>query len=161
MNWAIVDLVIDLSVRNLCFKPYPNHRRGCPNYKKKPGCPPQAPMISDVLDITQPVWAVWNVFDFASHCKKMKAAHPGWSKRQIECCLYWQPRARKQLKGIIEEFSGTHKGLRFISCPEACGVNVTKTMCSVGQILEWPPFTKTYQIIIAGLMIRDEKGKKL
>ena len=40
-------------------------------------------------------------------------------------------------------------------CPEAMGVNVTETMKNVGIILEWPPETVTYQIVIAGSRLRN------
>lgn len=151
MNWEIVErIIIEPSVRRICFRPYPNHKKGCPNYDKKPGCPPQAPLIEKILDIDQPIWAIWNIFDFRQHCEKMKKKHPNWSERQIQCCLYWQGTARKALKGIISDFSIEHWGLKVITCPEACGVNVTNTMRRIGHILEWPPKTKTYQIVLAG-----------
>lgn len=153
MNWGIVNLVINSKVRNLCFEAYPNHKNGCPNYGKKKGCPPQAPMINEILDITSPVWAVWNIFDFKTHCNKMRRIHPKWSIRQVECCLYWQGTARKQLRMLLQEFESAHKQYNFtiVTCPEACGVDITKTMLSVGQMLEWPPIMKTYQVILAGI----------
>jgi len=94
MPSAIVVPVVDLSVRGLCPKPYPLHARGCPNFGKKAGCPPQCGTISKVLDLSAPVWAIWNVFDFGGHVAKMRVAHPDWSGRQLACCLYWQPKAR-------------------------------------------------------------------
>ena len=56
----------------------------------------------------------------------------------------------KQLRKQINVFSENHPTLHIVYCPEACGINVTETMRLVGEILEWPPQTKTYQIVIAG-----------
>jgi len=151
-----VKLILDDSVRNICYRPYPLHPRGCPNYGKKKTCPPQVPFMRDFIDLTKPVYAIWNVFDFYSHVQRMKNLHPDWSRRQLECCLYWQGTARKRLQEEIisfklsllnHPFSGA---IAIIACPEAMGVNVTETMKSIGEILEWPPITKTYQVAIAG-----------
>jgi predicted metal-binding protein len=150
-----INLVVDKSVRNLCCKAYPMHPHGCPNFGKRSTCPPQVSYIEDVLDLSMPVYAIWNIFDFRSHVQKMSALHPEWSQRQLECCLYWQGTARKKLKEQIFdfEFNIDHIGYKIIACPEAMGVNVTETMKGIGELLEWPPTTKTYQVAIAGIGI--------
>ncbi len=73
--------------------------------------------------------------------------------RQLECCLYWQPKARKQLKTRIHEFFCVHNGLHIESYPEAAGVDITSTMKHVGIELEWPPEEVTYQVVLAGYRI--------
>jgi hypothetical protein len=146
--------IIDYEVRNLCFRSYPGHPKGCPNFGKRPSCPPKAPILSMVMDLDQPVYAIWNVFDFGRHTQRMNVVHPGWSRRQLECCLYWQGTARKQLQAEINQFLSEMDGLwTVIKCPEALGVNVTETMKSIGEHLEWPPVTKTYQVALAGIII--------
>lgn len=146
-------IVIDHSVRNLCFRPYPNHPHGCPNFGKRPSCPPRSPVIEDVLDMTRLIYLVWVSFDFAAHRKKMKAKHPNWSQRQIDCCLYWQGGVRKQLREEIAQalsiFEDTTR-YRVCGCPEALGVNVTATMKNVNIELEWPPETIVYKVAIIG-----------
>ena len=170
MSWSIVDPVIDLSVWFLCLKKYPGHPKGCPNYQKKKGCPPNCPTIDQLIDLEKPVYVIWNEFDFDGHCQRMQAAHPRWSKRQIECCLYWQPKARKDLKKIIERFEARslfeamdHVGEVPEPCivmnPEGAGVNVTETMKSIGIDLQWPPVTKTYQIVLAGMAVAGSEAK--
>ena len=149
-NWSTVQVVVDKGVRALCVKAYAGHAKGCPNFNEKPGCPPQAPMIEDVLDLSQPVFAIWNFFDMAGHVAKMKAKHPDWSDRQLRCCLYWQAGARKKLKETIRAFLREQGRLKVVGCPEACGVNVTETMKSAGIILEWPPVSIAYQVVLAG-----------
>ena len=96
------------------------------------------------------VYAIWNKFDFKSHCNKMRALHPDWSSRQIECCLYWQGTARKHLKSNIKLFLKEYPQLIVVNCPEAQGVDITATMASIGIYLEWSPVDFTYQVVLAG-----------
>ena len=146
--------VIDFSMRKICTNPYPNHPKGCPNYGKKAGCPPQLPRIDQLLemDISQPIYAIFNKYDFKGHCDRMRAKHPKWSKRQVECCLYWQGTARKNLRERISAFTWKHPHYSIIDCPEGAGVNITETMKMVGIELEWPPVNHTYQIALAGIL---------
>lgn len=68
------------------------------------------------------------------------------------CCLYWQPTARKQLRAEIARFKFMEQPrYKVVTCPEACGVNVTATMAFIGHVLEWPPTTVTYQVALAGV----------
>jgi len=138
---------------DLCLKPYPNHKNGCPNYATKKGCPPGVPMFDIFYDLSKSIYAIYNVFDFKGHVDRMRERHPDWSKRQLECCLYWQGTGRKQLKELIEEFERPRpKGMFSITTvPEAMGVNVTKTMRNAGIVLEWPPVNVAYQIAMAAV----------
>ncbi len=141
---------LDLSVRYLCRNAYPNHRHGCPNYNKKDGCPPSAPLLEETLDLSCMIYAIYNVFPFGKHVRKMGQNHTDWSQRQKECCLYWQGTARKQLRRIVQRFVSKYPYLHVVWCPEAQGVNVTKTMKRIGVELKWPPVEETYQIVLAG-----------
>ena len=163
---ALVEPVVDLSVCDLCTRPYPNHPKGCPNWNKKKGCPPGCPLISQTLDLDRPTWAVYNVFDFGAHTARMRAKHGDWSDRQVECCLYWQGTARKQLRKKVAGFlallciahqrdmDDLNKFITVVQCPEGQGVNVTQTMANAGVKLEWPPKTKTVQMVLAGYTLR-------
>jgi hypothetical protein len=142
--------VIDHSVRCLCGKVYPGHKNGCPNFNHKQGCPPKAPYFEEVYDMSKPVYAIVNVFDFKAHTDKMRSLYPNWSDRQVECCLYWQPKARKQLLVGIRDFLRMGLiGYEVTICPEAMGVEITKTLSGVID-LEWPPKTITCQVALAG-----------
>lgn len=156
MPFIQVSPVIDYNVRSLCIRPYPGHPKGCPNYGKKEGCPPNAPLFDKRYDLSRPAYAIINKFDFAKHVNRMKERHPEWSKRQLECCLYWQPRARKQLLQQIKYFLIYHPGYAVTTCPEAMGVDVTASMRNIGIELEWPPETVTYQVALAGVL-RNER----
>lgn len=153
MSCKIVIPTVNLDVRDLCYKPYPNHKKGCPNYNHKKGCPPKVETIWEALHIGCVVYAIWTTFDFARHVTKMKTAHPNWSQRQLECCLYWQGTARKNLRQEIELFQLTHNYTTWtiLQCPEAYGIDVTATMKSIKQHLQWPPKDITYQVALAGI----------
>lgn len=136
--------ILQSSVRKLCTKPYHGHPKGCPNFGKRDICPPQAPFLDDFFDLNKKVLAVVVHFNLELHVSKLRAKHPKWSQRQLECCLYWQGTARKKLKKEIEYnltrsalFDGYELGVT--DCPEAMGVDVTATMKAKGIILEWPP----------------------
>lgn len=152
-------IVIDMAVRELCAKPYYNHKKGCPNYGKRSSCPPKAPSLFKLIDPNEPIKIVYNIFDFGAHCKKMEKKHPEWSERQVACCLYWQGTARKQLKEKVNKSLKGWKGATPVYCPEAMGVNVTATMALIGEKLEWPPITKTYQVALVGVLQRNRKSR--
>lgn len=140
---------------SMCIRGYPNHKRGCPNYNKKKDCPPNAQLFDSVFNISKPIYAIYNVFNFKRHVERMRDKHPDWSKRQLECCLYWQPTARKELKKKIGLFQGAMLGITsrehiVTDKPEAMGVNVTGTMRKVGIELEWPPVNIALQIAFGG-----------
>jgi len=142
--------VLDAKVRELCRRPYLNHPQGCPNWNTKSGCPPQVKTFVEIFDISRSLWAIYNRFPLGEHVEQMRLRHPTWTEAQLVCCLYWQPRARKQLREQIKLFLFEHPGLWVTQCPEALGVNVTETMSYVGHDLEWPPKNIAYQVAIAG-----------
>jgi len=142
--------VIGRGVLALCRKPYYGHPRGCPNWGKRPTCPPQAPLLADLLDLDLPVHCIYNAYDLARHVAKMKKKHPDWSDRQLKCCLYWQGTARAALRKKVDVFLVDHPGLIVVNVPEACGVDVTATMASLGIALEWPPVSVAYQVALVG-----------
>ena len=148
--------VFDESVRDLCFKPYPGRPQGCPNYGKKRGCPPSAPLLEEIADPSWPCFVIWNVFNIGAQMARMLERHPGWSERQQSCCRYWQKGARKQLEMKIEEFKRGHPKHTVTRCPEAMGVNVTGTMLRIGVELEWPPKRIARQVAIA--FVRKEES---
>lgn len=150
IKFPVVVPVIDFHMRNLCTKAYPNHPKGCPNFGKRLTCPPQAPLFEDIIDMDCPVFAIFNIFPFGEHVERMRKKHKEWSKRQLECCLYWQGTARKQLRAKIDAFKKVRPADLILQTPEANGVNITATMFAIGAKLEWPPKTATYQVALAG-----------
>lgn len=148
--------IIDYSMRGMCAKPYPGHSKGCPKFNAGyPDCPPDAPRFYDVFDIKFSVYAIVNEFDLAAHVRKILGVHPDWSDRQARNVYYWQKGARAVLRNKIGlvlslvEF----KGYGFTMCPEAMGVNVTKTLAEEGINLEWPPVNIARQVALIGMKI--------
>jgi len=141
--------VLDASVRGLCPRPYPGHPKGCPNFGKKRRCPPRAKLLPDVLDMREPVYAAWNAFPLGAWAEHLRERHPDWSERQLRCCFYWQGTARKGLRDEVDGFL-VGRSLVAVYTPEACGVDVTKTMAQVGVTLEWPPSAVAYQVALLG-----------
>lgn len=156
MPFCCVQPVLDQSVRGLCRKPYPNHPKGCPNFNKRATCPPTVPLIEKILVLTEPVYAIWNRFEFGEHVEKMRKAHPDWTDRQLANCLYWQGTARKALRVEVTAFETLCPSRLVLYVPEANGVNVTKTMARIGIRLQWPPKTVTYQVALAGVPAAQE-----
>ena len=165
--------IIDYSVRGLCKLSYSGNTKGCPNFNHKEGCPPSALFFDKVFDMNKSIFVIYNKYDLKGFADKMRTKHPGISKKQAECCLYWQNTARKSLtKKVItflschenyfvcmapyrgiEKDLGKYKDNVIFSPPEAMGVSLTLTMKTIGIELEWPPENVTYQIAIAALKI--------
>jgi hypothetical protein len=145
-----VEPVYDPKVRGLCARSYHNHPKGCPNLGRA-GCPPHAPLLGTFFNLEKPCYLIYNIFDFGGHVAKMRAKHPMWTQRQLECCLYWQTTARKQLQGLIYEAMDDLQGYQYTRCPEAMGLNVTETLANVGVAIEWPPVNVTLQVAFAGV----------
>ena len=156
-----VKIVLDPKVRELCCRPYYNHPKGCPNYNKRSSCPPKAPLLNEVIDLSQSVWAVWVSFNLAAHRERMRAKHLKWSKRQLDCCLYWQGTLLKELRGQVANFCTMQllykvcDNLEALYCPEAMGVNVTATLESVGVKLEWPPEKIVHKVALVGMTVSE------
>jgi hypothetical protein len=141
----------------LCRLRYPGHPRGCPNLGRKPGCPP-CPSFADRFDLSRPVYAVVNEFDLAAHILRMRLRHPKWTDRQLRNCLYWQPRARRQLRNRVVAFflQPGHDGYAVDYGPEAGGVDVTATLRRAGIELEWPPRRIARQVALLGMPKKEE-----
>ena len=156
-EYLLPRVIIEVRFQGMCRLPYPDHPRGCPNFDNKLGCPPRQPLFDAVIDLSRPVFAIVTEFDLAGQITKMKRAHPEWSERQLACCLYWQPAARKNLKLATWNFLARYPNYFVDTCPEARGVNVTETLSQVGIQLEWPPRSIVRQVALAGRPIREER----
>jgi len=146
-----INPVIRHKVRRLCKRAYPGHPDGCPNYNIKEGCPPSAPFFEDIFLMRKPFFAAINEFNLERHRNKLKAKHPLWTLRQLNCCLYWQNGARKKLQEKVNRLllkMGKDYAASF--CPEAMGIDVTATLKQAGIKLEWPVNILARQVAIVG-----------
>lgn len=150
------NMPFEKKIQFLCRRPYHNHLKGCPNFGKKVGCPPNQLLIDGIFDFQKKIYLVYTEFDLASHTAKMKKLYPYWSEHQIYCVLYWQPRARK-FQREEEEKAMRELGLDYICrSPEAHGVNITELMRQIGVLLEWPPRNITRLVSLAGFKLKGE-----
>lgn len=144
-------LVIDHRAREWCKLPYPDHPRGCPNYGKKEGCPPQAPLIGDYFDLTKAHYFVVVQFDLRAHISRMKSLHPDWSDRQARCVLYWQGGVNKQLKEQCQSWVAGLPGFLYTLCPEAMGIDVIRTCQLAGLPIEPLPIDTVFKVGMLGV----------
>lgn len=119
-----------------CKLPYPDHPKGCPNFNKREGCPPNAPNFGELIE--WPYYLVYYKFDLEAQEKRMLQKHPNWSKRQARCCLYWQRRVIKELLadawGLLLELEfHTKDSYTVIENPEGAGIDLFKT-CKLARI---------------------------
>lgn len=141
--------VIDYHMRELCARPYPGHPQGCPNYGKRPGCPPQAPLFDQHFDLSRPIYAIYVNFDLVRIVNKAK---PGVCADQTRQGKAWQGHARRLLRDNIRDFLSYHPGYSVVVNPEAMGVNVQETMARVGVSLTWQDSPKSiYKVALAGI----------
>jgi len=155
-----VEPIYKPAVRALCCKRYAGHPYGCPNFGKRPDCPPDAPLLPEFFDTTHPFWALWVDFDLEQWVATMQAGHPGWSYGQCANLRYWQPKARKFLREHAEKWAANYsarwkdltceQGFELASNPEAMGIDVTSTMKRIGVHLEWPPKKIVRKIYLLG-----------
>jgi len=158
----VENIVFGKKYQNLCRTPYHNHPKGCPNYGKRPDCPPCA-RIDKVFDLSKPIYVIYTEYPVGQFAERMRVNHPEWvhTPRQWYNCIRWQGTARKQHKNDIRSFKWAMRkipDLHVDSNPEALGVNVTELMKQVGIDLEWnyhedhDPLRKTYRVSIAGIL---------
>lgn len=147
-----------------CILPYLDHPKGCPNYNKKKGCPPNTPNFEELIE--WPFYLVYKKFDLGVQEKQMLLKHPDWSKRQARCCLYWQ---RGVVKELIDEAWGflieleyhTKNGYTVIENPEGAGIDLFKT-CKLANIeLErnYLNQSNVYKMVIIGKTVSLNRGK--
>lgn len=145
-------LVIQEAVRKWCLFPYSDHKYGCPNYGKKPTCPPLVKRVDTVFDLNKPHWFVVCKFDLEHFARKMQLLHPSWSDRQCRCCLYWQGRVRKSLETEVKMFTSRSLNgkTQWTNCPEAMGVNVFRTCHRMGIMIKKNPKDFVYKVAMVG-----------
>jgi len=135
-------IVYDKKILNLCRVPFYNHSKGCPNWNKKEGCPPNVLLIDKILDFNKELYIIYTEFNVGEFAEKMRLMHPEWHKhpRQWYNPRRWQPKARKL--HAKDQLLAMKTGIdTILSSAEANGVNITDTIKNIGIILkwDWPP----------------------
>ncbi len=130
------NLIVSIRVGKWCRLPYPGHKHGCPNYGKKPGCPPDAIPIHRYFSENHRLYLVYAEFNLENHARRMKHEHPWWSDRQCRCVLHWQQTARTTLRQNVINAMRLLGCDAVTYCPEGMGVNVFATARRVGLRLD-------------------------
>ena len=153
-------LVLDERAREWCTLPYPDHKHGCPNYGKKPECPPFAPLVGDFIDLDKNYWFIIIKFDLGSHVAEMKLKPrkdgKAWTDKQARCVLYWQKSVVKKLEAACIDFAKM-LDLVYTLVPEAMGVHVIKTVRQFDIPIKTRPTDTVYKIALVGY---PKHGKK-
>lgn len=151
-----VDVIWNPKVTEWCKRPYPRHPKGCPMYGNRPSCPPEAPMINEVMDLGKQTFIVATKFDVAAHYAQMREKHPDWSEAKVRCVLYWQGSAKKRLREAVRSVLDRFAEVDLITLyrPEAHGVNVAAMMRKIGISLDFPPKEWAYQVALIGFPLR-------
>ena len=149
-------------IQGLCRKPYYNHPKGCPNFNKKNGCPPQPP-IEKIFNLEDKLFVIYTSFPVGEFAERMRVEHPQWNEhpRQWYNPRRWQPRARKEHNGEIQHFLSNFPQYTINKCPEAHGINVTDLMKKLGIELrwDWPPNHDHYKDNITYIVSLGGKNK--
>lgn len=143
-----VAAVCDKAIQNLCFRPYFNHSKGCPNYGKKMDCPPKTDFFPEMYE--EKVYIAAVIFDFEEYLGLKRKRHPNWTERALRNPRHWQNHLRSELKKFIFGKLFVNDFDAVIFNPEAMGVNVTAVCEKAGLKLEWPPQKIVCQIALIG-----------
>lgn len=129
-------LVINEEAGEWCRLPYPGHKRGCPQYNKKPTCPPRIGHVGRHFDLSKPTYLVHSEFDLAADMERRRGDRENVTDRQLRCVLYWQEKSRKQLRerARLAVYALNLNQVTF--CPEGMMVNVYATARLSGLRLE-------------------------
>ncbi len=150
MTLLIAQPRINYKAREWCKLPYPDHPKGCPNYGRKPICPPTIPLLEQVYDLSKPSYLVVVEFDLAAHVHKMLTKHSGWTERQARCVLYWQGSLNKQLRLETECYLRVIPNLVATLCPEAMGLNVIATAQLAGVPIKSKLVDRVFKVAFLG-----------
>jgi len=150
-------IIYDKMFQGLCKKPYYGHRKGCPNFDKKEGCPPGLPLINEVFDFENDLFVIYTEHLVGEFASRMREKHQEWNDRQCYNPRYWQGTARKIHKAE-REIALKLDGVENIVWPENHGVNVSELMLNFGIELnwKWPPEHNleniTYLVSLGGII---------
>ena len=129
-----------------CTLPYPNHKKGCPNFNKNPLCPPNAKIMENILENYRFFYLILAYFDIFKYTNHMMHKHPNWSERKARCVLYWQKSVKKLMREYIKNIYLKNPSCNFylfssgagekiplnkqdeIYSMEAAGINVIQTL---------------------------------
>ena len=125
-------------------------------YGARPSCPPEAPMIDQILDLSEATYLIAIKYNVKEHYDKLRLDHPNLSEAQIRIPYLWQGKADKLLKDAVGACKGKVPNKLAVYRPEANGVNVVAMIARLGINLTFPTEEYAYRVAIMGTR---KKGK--
>ena len=128
-------LVLDERARGeWCQLSYPNYPNGCPNYGKKPECPPNSKHVKTVFNLNEKHWFIVAEFDLKKQSDRMRASNPNWTEKQCRNSRLWQSSVHKKIRDEIYALIERKIGFHYVYTlePEAMGIHVIKTAKNLG-----------------------------
>ncbi len=132
-------------MEKLCYYPYPNHPKGCPNKEKCNNL--DVPNFGDIKELGRfsHYYLICIEFDFKKYKEIRKIENPSFfnTEERLKCLLYWQGSLKKIIKDYIERIRsinaypfyvlGCGSGFRLsfqeeVASMEAVGINVFSTL---------------------------------
>ena len=118
-------------IEDLCYRSYPNHKKGCPNIDK---CYhlniPNFEIISEYGKYNH-FYLIYAKFDFKQYKKLRKKEHSNWSEKQVKCVLYWQKSVKKLLSEFINLLILTKQNNYILGCGSGLNINFQKRVGSM------------------------------
>ncbi len=119
INWKEIkeDTIIHYpEIKDLCYRSYPNHSKGCPNIDKCYHL--NIPNFEILLEYGKfnHFYLVYAKFDFKKYKELRKSEHPNWTENQVKCVLYWQNSVKKQLIDYINVINFINKKAYILGC---------------------------------------------
>ena len=148
-------LHLNPETRSWCRLPYPGYPEGCPNFGKKPECPPQAPLLKQFINLERPHFLAIHCFDLGAFSERMLKDHPDFSEKQARNPRYWQKHVYSMLK--LEIGSKLQGDQIYTLVPEAMGVNVFDTLKEWGIPIIQNPDQIVFKVAVVGTPLRRQQ----
>ncbi|MFX1479986.1 MAG: hypothetical protein ACFFCI_17850 [Promethearchaeota archaeon] len=148
-------------IEDLCYRPYPDHPKGCPNIEK---CAhmniPNFGVLTSHLEYDYYFYLVYAKFDFKRYKESRKEEHLNWTERQVECLLYWQNSVKSLLSKYLDSIDlkgayvlGCGSGMKLehqdrVGSMENSCINVFSTMKLNGIKMEVKPKKVIYLVCL-------------
>lgn len=133
------------TVNYLCTKEYPKHKKGCPNFNRKQGCPPNILHISQQYDL-ESINMLLVRFPFLYYTDLKQQDHPDWSLRELSNQRHWQNHLKGTLNKYWKNIKKEYPEYKLIRNPEGQGVNVEETLKELNIELQWPKIDEYEEI---------------
>ena len=150
------DIVFDKRATGYwCKLPYSGHPKGCVNFNKRVGCPPNSKFFGDL--ISAPFFLVAQEFDLSEQVEILNKKESNLEDKRAFCLDYYRGSFSKKIKEEAEAFlESRNQDLFLLERPEANGVDIFNTCKNVGILLERDPKRKFWKVILIGKKVNPD-----